>query len=34
MNLFDERVLNNQVIYKLDPATIDELLAMFDRAGY
>ena len=34
MNLFDERVLNNQVIDNLDPATVDELLAMFERAGY
>ena len=34
MNLFDERVLNDQVIDNLDNATVDELLAMFERAGY
>ena len=34
MNLFDDRVLNNQVIDNLDSATVDELLAMFERAGY
>ena len=34
MNLFDDRVLNNQVVDNLDNDTVDELLAMFERAGY
>lgn len=31
MNLFDERVLNNRVIDNLDPATVDIILAMFNK---